>query len=91
MLYFYLFTINRNAFTIENYIGLSKWLVNKLQHLQVLDVWVINLIICLLTASITEVVSNTATANILVPILKQMSATLCTNPVYLGKTAKDNK
>ena len=64
--------------------GLSEWLVDKLFHLKGLDLWGINLIICLLTATITEVVSNTATANILVPILKQMSATLCSNPVYLG-------
>ena len=33
----------------------------------------------------TEVVSNTATANILLPILKEMSLTLCYNPVYMGE------
>ena len=36
---------------------------------------------------VTEVASNTATANILVPILSQMSESLCTNPIYLMLTA----
>jgi sodium-dependent dicarboxylate transporter 2/3/5 len=36
---------------------------------------------------VTEVASNTATANILVPILSQMSKSLCTNPIYLTLTA----
>ena len=72
-------------------LGLSEWLVDKLFHLKGLDLWGINLIICLLTATITEVVSNTATANILVPILKQMSATLCSNPVYLGNNVMNIK
>jgi hypothetical protein len=48
------------------------------------DVWIINLIVSVFTATITEVVSNTAAANILLPILKEMSITLCTNPTYLG-------
>jgi hypothetical protein len=41
----------------------------------------------MLTTTVTEVVSNTATANILLPILKQMSLTLCQNPTYLGEGA----
>ena len=36
---------------------------------------------------VTEVASNTATVNILVPILSQMSKTLCTNPIYLTMPA----
>jgi hypothetical protein len=39
----------------------------------------------------TEVVSNTATANILLPILKEMSITLCYNPVYLGESIHKRK
>ena len=69
------------------FLGLSDWLVDKLYHLKGLDIWGINVIICLLTATITEVVSNTATANILVPILIDMAASLCANPVYLGKNS----
>ena len=44
--------------------------------------WV-SFIIALGTTMVTEVASNTATANILVPILSQMSKSLCTNPLYL--------
>ncbi len=65
--------------------GLSTWLVERLIYLRDLPVWVINLIISMLTTTVTEVVSNTATANILLPILKEMSLTLCQNPTYLGK------
>ena len=48
--------------------------------------WV-SFIIALGTTMVTEVASNTATANILVPILSQMSQSLCTNPLYLMLTA----
>jgi hypothetical protein len=58
-------------------------------YLRRFDVWLINLIVSLFTATITEVVSNTAAANILLPILKEMSITLCANPTYLGKTFKN--
>ena len=34
----------------------------------------------------TEVASNTACANILVPILSKMSLSLCSNPMYLMMT-----
>ena len=67
------------------FLGLSNWLVNRLIYLRGLPVWLINLILSMLTTTVTEVVSNTATANILLPILKQMSLTLCQNPTYLGK------
>jgi sodium-dependent dicarboxylate transporter 2/3/5 len=36
-----------------------------------------------MTAMVTEIASNTATANILVPILGGMSITMCQNPIYL--------
>ena len=64
--------------------GFSTWLVQYLVYLRRFDVWIINLIVSVFTATITEVVSNTAAANILLPILKEMSITLCTNPTYLG-------
>jgi di/tricarboxylate transporter len=53
-------------------------------YLRRFPVWLINMIVSLFTATITEVVSNTAAANILLPILKEMSITLCANPTYLG-------
>jgi len=40
-------------------------------------------IVCLLTVSITNIASNTATANVLVPILGEMAVTMCINPIYL--------
>ncbi len=65
--------------------GFSAWLVQYLVYLKGLPIWTINLIVSTLTATMTEVVSNTATANILLPILKEMSLTLCYNPVYMGE------
>ncbi len=49
--------------------GLSEWIGQQLTSLSVLPPFVIMLIICIITATITEVASNTATANILLPIL----------------------
>ena len=49
--------------------GLSEWIGQQLVGLSVLPPFVIMLIICIITATITEVASNTATANILLPIL----------------------
>ena len=65
--------------------GFSTWLVKYLIALRGLPVWVINLIVSIIAATLTEVVSNTATANVLLPILVEMSLTLCQNPTYLGK------
>jgi len=65
--------------------GFSTWLVQYLVALRGLPVWVINLIVSIITATTTEVVSNTATANVLLPILMEMSLTLCQNPTYFGK------
>jgi di/tricarboxylate transporter len=65
--------------------GFSTWLVQYLITLRGLPVWVINLIVSIIAATMTEVVSNTATANVLLPILLEMSLTLCQNPTYLGK------
>ena len=65
--------------------GLSTLLVGQLNRLQ-LDsqpIWLVNLIICIMTVTITNIASNTATANVLVPILAEMAVTLCINPIYL--------
>ena len=37
----------------------------------------------MLQVTITNVASNTATANVLVPILAKMAITMCINPIYL--------
>ena len=36
-----------------------------------------------MTVTVTNIASNTATANVLVPILAEMAVTLCINPIYL--------
>jgi len=46
-------------------------------------VWLVNFVICVMTVTITNIASNTATANVLVPILAEMAVTLCINPIYL--------
>jgi len=64
--------------------GLSGFIGQLLYPLKdSLDPWAINFVISLATAMITEVASNTATANILVPILGDMSLKICQNPIYL--------
>lgn len=67
--------------------GLSMYLVKQLEGLKSLPILVVSFIIALSTTMVTEVASNTATANILVPILSQMSLSLCSNPIYLTLTA----
>ena len=52
--------------------GLSVWLGDQLSALKVLPVGVVVLIVTLMTAMVTEVASNTATASILMPVLKEM-------------------
>ena len=70
-------------------LGFSTWLVQYLVTLRGLPVWVINLIVSIIAAIMTEVVSNTATANVLLPILWEMSLTICQNPTYLGNNVTD--
>jgi len=65
--------------------GLSTLLVTQLNKLNLnsMPFWLINFIVCLMTVSITNIASNTATANVLVPILAEMAVTMCINPIYL--------
>ena len=58
--------------------GLSKLLNN-------LSATTSMFIICLCTATATEFASNTATANILAPILLEAAKKLCINPIYIGR------
>jgi Na+/H+ antiporter NhaD/arsenite permease-like protein len=52
--------------------GLSDWMGEQLVGLKVLPTWLVVLIICLMTTFATEVSSNTAVANILLPVLAEM-------------------
>lgn len=63
--------------------GLSKWMVQRLLILVGMPPWLINLIVCAVTVGLTQVASNTATANVLLPILADLSLTICQNPLYL--------
>ncbi|XP_057373829.1 Na(+)/citrate cotransporter-like isoform X3 [Daphnia carinata] len=63
--------------------GLSSWLGDQLAVLSFLPPFAIMLIICIMTAAITEVASNTATANVLLPILAEMAVTIKVNPLFL--------
>jgi sodium-dependent dicarboxylate transporter 2/3/5 len=65
--------------------GLSTMLVTQLNKLNLssLPAWVASLLFTGLTVIITNLCSNTATGNILVPILADTALTMCLNPVYL--------
>lgn len=63
--------------------GLSHWLGDQLAGLNALPHFAILTIVCLITTWTTEVVSNTATANIFLPILAEMAETIKVNPLYL--------
>ena len=52
--------------------GLSDWLGIQLEGLKVLPQFATLVIVCVMTAIVTEVASNTATANILLPVLAKM-------------------
>lgn len=67
--------------------GLSNWVADRLATILTHPL-LSSLIISAITAFITEFASNTATANILVPILVNTSKDLCLNPVYLGECAQ---
>ena len=51
-----------------------------------MDPLLVSFIIAFVSTFLTEVASNTACANILVPILSQMSISLCSNPLTLMMT-----
>merc|ERR1719222_1569670 len=40
-------------------------------------------IVCILVAGLTEITSNVATANILLPVLAEVARATSTNPLYL--------
>ena len=52
--------------------GLSHWLGNGLKTLKVLPPFALLLVNCIMTTALTEIASNSATANILLPILAEM-------------------
>ena len=63
--------------------GLSNLIGEQLTVLHVFPTPAIVLIVCLMTGFITEVTSNVATANILLPVLAELAVATRTNPLYL--------
>ena len=63
--------------------GLSNWVGEQLTILNFLPNYAVVLIVCLMTGFITEVTSNVATANILLPVLAELAVATNTNPLYL--------
>ncbi|OXA52782.1 hypothetical protein Fcan01_12499 [Folsomia candida] len=63
--------------------GLSAWIGEHLNSLKDLNQVLMLFIVMIMTASITEVASNTACANVLIPILISLSRRLNIHPLYL--------
>ncbi|XP_065337295.1 Na(+)/citrate cotransporter [Cloeon dipterum] len=63
--------------------GLSSWIGQQLVGLSILPLWLVVTIICLIATFATEVSSNTAIANILLPVLAEMSKVVRQHPLYL--------
>ncbi|KAH9524288.1 hypothetical protein Btru_054056 [Bulinus truncatus] len=63
--------------------GLSRWLGDQLIMLKSLDQRLILLIVCYIVCFATEVISNSAIATLMMPILAQLSLNLQVNPLFL--------
>jgi len=63
--------------------GLSSLLVAGLTRMNLtsLPSWLASLLFTVVTVAITNIASNTATANVFVPILAEMAVTMCINPI----------
>ena len=67
--------------------GLSTYIGHQLIALKDIPIRGVAAIIGVAVTFVTEVASNTATANIVVPILSDISKDLCKHPLYLMMTA----
>ncbi|XP_076062935.1 Na(+)/citrate cotransporter-like [Oratosquilla oratoria] len=63
--------------------GLSKWLGQQLVYFDVMPPEAIVFVVCLMTAMVTEVASNSATSAIILPVLKELAVGIDVNPLYL--------
>lgn len=63
--------------------GLSKWIGCKLAVFDFLDPWVMNLLVCLIIAGITEITSNTAIATLAMPIMFELATSVGMHPLYM--------
>ncbi|KAL3857546.1 hypothetical protein ACJMK2_012200 [Sinanodonta woodiana] len=62
---------------------LSVWIGEKMSVFSDLEPWVMNLILCFIVATATEVTSNAATCTLMMPILAKLARNLNVNPMYL--------
>ncbi|KAK3596749.1 hypothetical protein CHS0354_036374 [Potamilus streckersoni] len=62
---------------------LSDWVGDQLAVFNDHELWIMNLIFCCIVTMATEVTSNTATANLLMPIMIELSKSTSSHPVYL--------
>ena len=86
--YYVLLRLREKVLNILLYLKIVfRWIASRMMILSILPPWAINLTICALTAVLTQVASNTATANVLLPILAEMAITICVNPIYLIMSA----
>ncbi|XP_054707089.1 solute carrier family 13 member 2-like [Uloborus diversus] len=63
--------------------GLSKWLGNQLVQLSFLSPSVVVILLCASTAILTEIISNSTVATILLPVVAQMAIAFEVHPLYL--------
>lgn len=68
------------AFTVS---GLSEWFGQQLRFLSGLHPIIIILMICILVTFLTELTSNTATTEMMLPILAGLSVSIQVNPLLL--------
>ena len=63
--------------------GLSQWLGNQLSQLETIPIWVLIIIICSTITFLTELTSNMATTEVVLPILAAMSVAISVDPLIL--------
>jgi len=63
--------------------GLSRWLGGRLEGLSGLPPILIVAVVCLVITFLTELTSNTATAEILLPVLAALAVSIRINPLFL--------
>ncbi|MBN1348118.1 SLC13/DASS family transporter [candidate division KSB1 bacterium] len=63
--------------------GLSSWIGSHLTSLDTLPIFLVIIILCGMLTFLTEVTSNTATANMIMPILASIGVAIKLNPLVL--------
>ncbi|WAR31880.1 S13A5-like protein [Mya arenaria] len=80
-------TLGRVDFSGRRISGLSVWIGNEFKAFGQSEPIVLNAIILVVVGMVTEVMSNPATAQLFIPILRDMSVSVGINPLYLMITS----